>query len=203
MLFCSLFVSCDLTKDDSKESKEGASEYPDENFSIVGTWEYNIPPCTGFAPTDGCIYNALGYITFTDDNKFSFVINSDNGKIRGYGTYDLDEDLGLHLIYAPYKEIEIQAREKGYIRYSRDIYQDYISWGNYGDRIEENYMLVHSTPVREYKRIQSQGFDNTVSTYRSPDSALEDDWYLVSHSGTRFEKLPNEFVKLYIQNDSL
>lgn len=194
MLFCPLLASC-------SSAEEETPEYPDENFSIVGTWEYDIPPCIGFAPSEGYIYNASGYITFTDDNRFSFTIDSDNGPVKGYGTYTVDEDLGVYLVYTPYKEIETQAREEGYIHYSSDIYQEYISWGNYGDRVEEDYMLVHSVPVKEYRRINDvPDADMQVSFYRASDAALEDDWYFVSHSGTGFGNLPNEFVELYAAN---
>ena len=41
-------------------------EYPDENFTIVGTWEYYIPPLEGSAPDPGAVYNATGRVTFTE-----------------------------------------------------------------------------------------------------------------------------------------
>lgn len=65
-------VSCDKIK----ELLE-TPEYPDENFTIVGTWEYQIPPLVGSAPDPGAVYNATGRITFTEDMRFCFTIDTD------------------------------------------------------------------------------------------------------------------------------
>ena len=191
MLFCSLLVSCDLMD---------PPEYPDKDFSIVGTWEYYIPPCTGTAPGDGDIYNAVGYITFTDDYRFSFVINSDNGEVKGYGTYVFNEDTGISLNYDSYKELQDLANKEGYIK-GFVGYSDGINWGKWGDRVEDDYMLVHSGPVKEYKRVESRAFEDTVIFYRSPDAALDDDWNPVLHSGRGSMKFPNEFVIDYLGNN--
>lgn len=184
------FTSCEKIK----ELLE-TPEYPDEDFSIVGTWEYQIPPCVGTSPLEGQVYNATGYITFTADEQFSFVLNSDNGLVKGYGTYEYDEDSGISLYYASYKEIEIEGREEGYIHTIIDGYREYISWGNEGDLMEDDYMKVHTSPM-EYHRVESQPFEETVMAYRVPSAALDDDWHLVSHSGSSFLEVPDEYVKL-------
>ena len=89
-------------------------EYPDSDFSIVGTWEYHIPALSGSKPKEGSIYNADGRITFTADGRFSFVIDSDQGEVKGCGTYEYDGDDegmdasgGIALEYDSYKEIEL------------------------------------------------------------------------------------------------
>ena len=54
-------------------------EYPDGDFTIVGTWEYHVPALEGSSPNEGQVYNAEGQITFTTDKRFCFTLSTSGG----------------------------------------------------------------------------------------------------------------------------
>ena len=156
-----LFSGCGLVEDLLDDP-----EYPDASFSIVGTWEYHIKPCTWGMPDENRIYDATGYLTFTDDGKFSYVIHSDNGLVKGYGTWDYDgDDEGVD-----------------------------ASRGNEGDRIEHDYMLVGGNEVNEYKRVETISYSEEITAYRSLNSGTLDKWALVDHAGYPEISIPNEGI---------
>ena len=154
-------------------------EYPDSDFSIVGTWEYYIPALTGSAPEKGHVYNADGWITFTEDMQFSFTLNSDRGEVKGYGTYRYDPDSGVSFEYGPYDEVE-------------DLGKDYIlsgssgipsiNWGNEGDLVEMDYLRVHTEPY-EFHRVSQRPFEDTICTYSVPVWKDSCHYYVVDHAG--------------------
>lgn len=53
---------CSLSSCEKIKELLETPEYPDENFTIVGTWEYYIPPLEGSAPDPGAVYNATGRV---------------------------------------------------------------------------------------------------------------------------------------------
>lgn len=168
-------------------------EYPDSGFSIVGTWEYTIPPCVGTDPA-GDVFNAKGRITFTDDMKFSFEIDSDKGKLKGYGTYGYDEDSGLSLDYTSYEAMLKAAVDSGYYNGSQSFH-DAINWGNSGDIVEQDYLKVHSAPVTEYFRIDPQPYVEEVVTYENYDELKDEtSWGMIMHDGMCGLELPVNYV---------
>ena len=172
-------------------------EYPDSNFSIVGTWKYHIPALTGAGAEKGSVYNADGWITFTDDGHFSFVIESNKGDVKGCGTYTYDEDSGVSMEYDSYKDIEMMAREVNILRQNQDRYVDGFNWGNEGDRVEQNYIKVHTLPVSEFYRVSDEPYDSEVATYFFTDNDGEDCYSLLGFGGRSELILPFSLNELY------
>lgn len=165
-----LLSSCELLE---------TPEYPDSDFNIVGTWEYKIPPCEGTEPEIGTIYNAVGRITFTEDMEFSFVIDANNIKAKGYGTYTYDEDSGICLTYKVSNIADVIAGANLSQVTMRDCH---ISWGNEGDKVEDDYLRVHSIPS-EYRRIETLPLESILLPYRIPNSGTSTTWSIVTHGG--------------------
>lgn len=180
------FTSCEKIK----ELLE-TPEYPDEDFSIVGTWEYQIPPNIGTAPMPGAVYNATGRITFTEDMRFCFTIDTDKGEVKGYGTYDYNEDSGLTLNYGEYVDIQKYASSHHIISGQHSFY-DSINWGNEGDEVRSDYLKVHSKLVSEYHRVSTEPYEETILPYHR-----EDIYGLVNHKGECCVNLPVSLDELY------
>lgn len=182
-------VSCDKIK----ELLE-TPEYPDENFTIVGTWEYQIPPLVGGAPDPGAVYNATGRITFMEDMRFCFTIDTGQNEIKGFGTYTYSEDSGIGLEYDAYLKIEDDANEKDLINISHASFSDLISWGSndWGDRVESDYLKVHSSIVTEYHRISTEPYEETIVPYFDGNS-----YGIVTHKGSCCVNLPISLDELY------
>ena len=144
-------------------------EYPDSDFSIVGTWEYHVPAWEGSVAPKG-VYNVDGYITFTDDLRFCFTLFTDQGEVKGHGTYVYHEDSGIVLVYEGYQEKADLAEEKGYLKGLPDLGDaNAIGWGwESNDKIEDDYMKVHSS-VPEYFRVTTRPFEEEVRPYLSGD----------------------------------
>lgn len=166
-------------------------EYPDEDFSIVGTWEYHIPPNIGTAPWQGTVYNATGRITFTEDMRFCFTIDTDKGEVKGYGTYSYNEDSGLTLSYGKYVEIQDYAL-KHHIISGQRFFDDSINWGNSGDEVRSDYLKVHSKLVSEYHRVSTEPYEEIILSYHS-----EGIYGLVNHKGESCVNLPVSLDELY------
>lgn len=168
-------------------------EYPDSDFSIVGTWEYHIPPNIGTAPIPGAVYNATGRITFTEDMRFCFTIDTDKGEVKGYGTYTYNEDSGLYLTYAEYVDIEEYASLHHVIVPSYHAsFTDGINWGNEGDEVSSDYLKVHSTLISEYHRVATESYEEIILPYHR-----EDDYGFVTHKGECCVNLPVSLDELY------
>ena len=159
-------------------------EYPDSDFSIVGTWEYHIPALTGSAPEKGEIYNADGWITFTEDMRFSYTINSDRGEVKGYGTYVYDPDSGVDLTYELWDEIEDYASSKNAVLSWRS-YGYMIHWGQEGDRVESDYMRL-TNDVGEFFRVSQLAYEDTITAYSVPVGKDSCHYWLVDFSGDGF-----------------
>lgn len=166
-------------------------EYPDDDFSIVGTWEYQIPPNIGTAPRPGTVYNATGRITFTKDMRFCFTINTDKGEVKGYGTYGYNEDRGISLNYEEYVDIQDYASNHGIIS-GWHLFYDSIDWGNPGDEVRSDYLKVHSKLVSEYHRISTEPYEETILPYYR-----EGLYGLVDHKGESCVNLPIPLDELY------
>lgn len=189
-----LFSGCGLVDDLLDDP-----EYPDASFSVVGTWEYHIKPCTWGMPDENRIYDAKGYLTFTDDGKFSYTIHSDNGLVKGYGTWyyngaedGVDASSGISMSYSGWEDAREVLEEYGASGFSGS--GSYISWGNGGDRIEHDYMLVGKNDVTEYRRVESIPYNEEITAYRSLNSDPLGDWALVKHTGIPVISIPNEGV---------
>ena len=176
-------------------------EYPDSDFSIVGTWKYHIPALSGARPQEGSIYNADVLITFTADGRFSFVIDSDQGEVKGCGTYEYDGDdegvdasSGIALEYDSYKEIETMGRTVHVLNGSRDRYPGYISWGNEGDLVEDDYIVSEG---REFYRVSEEPYDENLATYTYTNSKGEELYGLVDFGGDCMLSLPITLDRLY------
>ena len=185
---------CSLSSCEKIKELLETPEYPDENFTIVGTWEYYIPPLEGSAPDPGAVYNATGRVTFTEDMRFCFTLDTNRGEVKGYGTYTYDEDSGVGLIYDTYLDIEEYAEKKGLIHISSAGFSDHISWGNndYGDRVEQDYLKVHSNIVSEYHRVATEPYEEEVIPYHDGSN-----YGIVSHNGSCCVNLPVSLDELY------
>lgn len=176
-------------------------EYPDSDFSIVGTWEYHIPALSGSKPKEGSIYNADGRITFTADGRFSFVIDSDQGEVKGCGTYEYDGDDegmdasgGIALEYDSYKEIELIELALKIPHAIIDRYLGYIRWGNEGDLVEDDYIVSEG---REFYRVSEEPYDENLATYTYTNSKGEELYGLVDFGGDCMLSLPITLDRLY------
>lgn len=171
-------VSCDLLE---------TPEYPDDDFSIVGTWEYQIPPLPeNLIPvlSEGSLYNATGWVTFTEDSCFSFTIESDQGNIHSYGTYEVDMDQGVTLKYDSYSIIDDFAYSHDYTNVSYGSFGSAISWGVEGDEVTSDYIKIHDSNTRfivEYRRVSPQSYKPVITNYISNDGPYK--YRLVDHRG--------------------
>lgn len=182
-LCLSLFCACEDTE-----------EYPDDDFTIVGTWRYHIPALTGSKPNEGQVYNADGRITFTSDMRFCFTLDTDCGEVKGYGRYKYIEDTGIQLWYDGYLPIAENACELDYLDLVPPLEDpSAIGWGwNAGvagesDIVRDDYLKVHTYPVEEYFRVATLPYEEVVMPYQ-PDGDGKS--YYVRHSGSSFFDLP-------------
>lgn len=182
MILC-LFSACEDTE-----------EYPDGNFTIVGTWRYHVPALTGSKPNEGQVYNAEGRITFTSDMRFCFILDTDRGEVRGCGRYQYIEDTGIHLWYDGYLPIAEKACGLGYLSLVPPLEDpSAIGWGWNGDItgvsdiVRYDYLRVHTYPIEEYFRIETLPYEEVVMPYQ-PDGEAKS--YYVSHDGQRMFALP-------------
>ena len=161
-------------------------EYPDNDFTIVGTWEYHVPAWEG-STTPAGVYNVDGRITFTEDLRFCFTLDTDRGEVKGHGTYVYHEDTGIVLVYEGYRDKVQLAYDKGYIKGKPDLGDaNAIGWGwSSSDRVEDDYLKVHTT-VPEYFRISTLPFEEEVRPYLSGDGT----YYYVGHNGASFLAVP-------------
>ena len=157
-------------------------EYPDSDFSIVGTWEYHIPALSGSKPKEGSIYNADGRITFTADGRFSF---DDEG---------VDASGGIALEYDSYKEIELIELALKIPHAIIDRYPGYIRWGNEGDLVEDDYIVSEG---REFYRVSEEPYDENLATYTYTNSKGEELYGLVDFGGDCMLSLPITLDRLY------
>ncbi len=168
-------------------------EYPDGDFTIVGTWEYHIPALEGSAPNEGWVYNADGQITFTADKRFCFTLSTDRGEVKGYGTYRVNEDSGVFLSYDGYTDAGNLSFGDcfGCIDVLYDIHS--IGWGwdesLTGDRVEDDYLKTH-TAIEEYFRVAPQPYEEVVVPYMAADGTA----YYVEHNGHRLFSLPEPYA---------
>lgn len=171
-------TSCDLLD---------TPEYPDDDFSIVGTWEYQIPPLEGSAPRPGQVYNATGWVTFTEDMRFCFTLDTDQGEVKSYGVYNYDEDSGIFLYYEEYMKMDIPSYEPEDFDLHRTGYQSLISWGNNdaGDVVSDDYLKVHSRTVGEYHRVATREYEEEIVPY-----IYGEDYHYVTHDGYSLVDLP-------------
>lgn len=173
---------------------EDSEEYPDENFTIVGTWRYHVPALTGMAPREGYVYNADGRITFTADMRFCFTLDSDCGEVKGYGTYEYNEDSGIYLVYDGYTPIAERTVELGIYDLVPFVYEhNAIGWGwgesMGGDIVRDDYLKVHTIPVPEYFRIDTAPYEEVVQPYRPNGGAA---CYYLAHDGESLFDTPYE-----------
>lgn len=173
---------------------EESEEYPDENFTIVGTWRYHVPALTGSAPREGYVYNADGRITFTADMRFCFTLYTDCGEVKGCGSYKYNEDTGIDLVYDGYTPVAERAVELGV--YDLVPFVDEVGaigwgWGESmgGDIVRDDYLKVHTTPVPEYFRITDTTYEDAVQPYRPEGS---DVCYYVTHDGESLFHVPSD-----------
>ena len=200
---CLLLTGCGLIED-----LQETPEYPSPSFSIVGTWKYNIKPFGDWGmPEKNHIYGATGYLTFTSDGNFSYIIHSDNGIIKGYGKWDYDGDedgvdasSGVYLYYIGWedaRDVLIENGASGFFSYTP--FHSYISWGNPGDNIEDDYMLVgsnSSSPIKEYWRVETISYIEELTAYRSLNSDPLGEWALVNFEGYPEITIPNDGVNV-------
>lgn len=200
---CLLPTGCGLIED-----LQETPEYPSPSFSIVGTWKYNIKPFGDWGmPEKNHIYGATGYLTFTSDGNFSYIIHSDNGIIKGYGKWDYDGDedgvdasSGVYLYYIGWEDARDVLIENGASGFFSDTpFHSYISWGNPGDNIEDDYMLVgsnSSSPIKEYWRVETISYIEELTAYRSLNSDPLGEWALVNFEGYPEITIPNDGVNV-------
>lgn len=190
----------------SLEEFKETTEYPSPSFSIVGTWKYNLKPFIEWGmPDKNRIYDATGYLTFTSDGKFSYIIHSNNGDIKGYGkwNYDGDDDgidasSGVFLYYTGWEDARDVLIEYGASGFTtNDARHSHISWGNPGDNIEDDYMLVgsnNSIILNEYWRVETIPYIEELTAYRSLNSDPLGEWALVNFEGYPEINIPNDGV---------
>lgn len=171
---------------------EESEEYPDENFTIVGTWRYHVPALTGSAPNEGYVYNADGLITFTEDMRFCFTLDTDRGEVKGYGKYKFVDDTGIELLYDGYENVAAYGCELGYLDMMPLLGYDLaIGWGwdetLTGDIVRDDYLKVHTTPVSEYFRVTTQSYEEDVQPYLPEADGV---FYYVTHEGRTLFDLP-------------
>ena len=167
-------------------------EYPDSDFSIVGTWEYHVPALEGSAPYAGWVYNADGWITFTEDMRFCFTLETDRGTVKGYGTYRQDDDTGIYLSYGGYTDAGNFAFGDciGCIDMLDDIHSIGWGWGESmtDDRVEDDYLKTH-TYIGEYFRVETRPYEEVVMPYMAADGKA----YYVEHNGQTIFDLPKPY----------
>ena len=167
-------------------------EYPDNDFTIVGTWEYHVPAWEG-STTPAGVYNVDGRITFTEDLRFCFTLDTDRGEVKGFGTYRVNEDPGVCLSYDGYTDAGNLSFGDcfGCIDVLYDIHS--IGWGwdesLTGDRVEDDYLKTH-TAIEEYFRVAPQPYEEVVVPYMAADGTA----YYVEHNGHRLFSLPEPYA---------